>query len=87
VQLHVSAVVRLGSQDCALAGMALLLYAGSEGFTTGGFTVVEAFAGSAGLGGAGTSGPLLPQPASAARTKNNDNGRIKRRMVKFPENQ
>jgi hypothetical protein len=39
------------------------------------------------LGGAGTSGPLLPQPASAARTRNNDIGKIKRRMVKFPENQ
>jgi len=39
------------------------------------------------LAGAGTSGPLLPQPASVARTRNNDIGKIKRRMVKFPESQ
>jgi hypothetical protein len=56
VQLHASTVVGRRSQDCALAGVSLLLpYAGSagftaggftaEGFTTGGFTVVEAFAG------------------------------------------
>jgi hypothetical protein len=63
------------AQGCWAAGMALLAAeAGAAG----------AGAVAAGLVGGNVSGPLLPQPASVATTRQNGSNKRDRRMVRVP---